>query len=48
SSNISDNDPIDSSLHQFNVNRADLGGDYPLLRVKSHSWTFTWKNHSLS
>ncbi|MBA0610657.1 hypothetical protein Godav_011473 [Gossypium davidsonii] len=26
--NISDNDPIDSSLHQLNVNKANLGGDY--------------------
>ncbi|MBA0795914.1 hypothetical protein Gohar_006740 [Gossypium harknessii] len=26
--NVSDNDPIDSSLHQLNVNRANLGGDY--------------------
>ncbi|MBA0762974.1 hypothetical protein Gotri_012512 [Gossypium trilobum] len=28
SSNVLDNDPIDSSLHQLNVNRADLGGEY--------------------
>ncbi|MBA0868579.1 hypothetical protein Goshw_015823, partial [Gossypium schwendimanii] len=28
SSNISDNNPIDSSLYQFNVNRVDLEGDY--------------------
>ncbi|MFQ6625735.1 hypothetical protein Gotur_005505, partial [Gossypium turneri] len=28
SSNVSDNDPVDSSLHQHNVNMADLGGDY--------------------
>ncbi|MBA0820665.1 hypothetical protein Gohar_019408, partial [Gossypium harknessii] len=28
SSNVSDNDPVDSSLHQLNVNKADLGGDY--------------------
>ncbi|MFQ6628658.1 hypothetical protein Gotur_007627 [Gossypium turneri] len=28
SSNILDNDPVDSSLHQHNVNSADLGGDY--------------------
>ncbi|MBA0828004.1 hypothetical protein Goarm_012732 [Gossypium armourianum] len=28
SSNILDNNPIDSSLHQHNVNSADFGGDY--------------------
>ncbi|MFQ6643239.1 hypothetical protein Gotur_018041 [Gossypium turneri] len=28
SSNILDNNPIDSSLNQFNVNRVDLEGDY--------------------
>ncbi|MBA0676374.1 hypothetical protein Goari_017853, partial [Gossypium aridum] len=28
SSNVSDNDPIDSILHQLNVNMADLEGDY--------------------
>ncbi|MFQ6653559.1 hypothetical protein Gotur_024895, partial [Gossypium turneri] len=28
SSNVSDNDPIDFSLHQLNINRANLGGDY--------------------
>ncbi|MBA0678433.1 hypothetical protein Goari_019781 [Gossypium aridum] len=28
SSNVSDNDPVDSSLHQLNVNRANLRGDY--------------------
>ncbi|MBA0626113.1 hypothetical protein Godav_003835 [Gossypium davidsonii] len=28
SSNVSDNDPNDSSLHQLNVNRVDLGGYY--------------------
>ncbi|MFQ6626010.1 hypothetical protein Gotur_004628, partial [Gossypium turneri] len=28
SSNVLDNDPVDSSLHQLNVNRADLGGEY--------------------
>ncbi|MBA0825064.1 hypothetical protein Goarm_021683 [Gossypium armourianum] len=28
SSNVSDNDPFDSSLHQLNVNRANLRGDY--------------------
>ncbi|MBA0610596.1 hypothetical protein Godav_011417 [Gossypium davidsonii] len=28
SSNVLDNDPVDSSLHQLNVNRADLGGQY--------------------
>ncbi|MBA0765251.1 hypothetical protein Gotri_014476, partial [Gossypium trilobum] len=28
SSNVSNNDPVDSSLHQHNVNSADLGGDY--------------------
>ncbi|MBA0788575.1 hypothetical protein Gotri_000027 [Gossypium trilobum] len=28
SSNVSDNDLIDSSLHQLNVNMADLEGDY--------------------
>ncbi|MBA0747524.1 hypothetical protein Gogos_004434 [Gossypium gossypioides] len=28
SSNVSDNDPDDSSLHQLNVNRVDLGGNY--------------------
>ncbi|MBA0755545.1 hypothetical protein Gogos_021636 [Gossypium gossypioides] len=28
SSNVSDNDPVDFSLHQHNVNMADLGGDY--------------------
>ncbi|MBA0789356.1 hypothetical protein Gotri_026257 [Gossypium trilobum] len=28
SSNVSDNDLVDSSLYQLNVNRADLGGDY--------------------
>ncbi|MBA0805480.1 hypothetical protein Gohar_004994 [Gossypium harknessii] len=27
-SNVLDNDPVDSSLHQLNVNRTDLGGDY--------------------
>ncbi|MBA0636696.1 hypothetical protein Godav_028975 [Gossypium davidsonii] len=27
-SNVWDNDPVDSSLHQLNVNRTDLGGDY--------------------
>ncbi|MFQ6652931.1 hypothetical protein Gotur_024579 [Gossypium turneri] len=26
--NVSDNDPVNSSLHQLNVNRADLGGEY--------------------
>ncbi|MBA0763267.1 hypothetical protein Gotri_012745, partial [Gossypium trilobum] len=28
SSNVSDNDHVDSSLHQLNVNRVDLGRDY--------------------
>ncbi|MBA0662245.1 hypothetical protein Goklo_006409 [Gossypium klotzschianum] len=28
SSNISDNNPIDSSLYQFNVNRVDLEEEY--------------------
>ncbi|MBA0853999.1 hypothetical protein Goshw_024786 [Gossypium schwendimanii] len=28
SSNVSDNDPVDSSLHQNNVNMVDLRGDY--------------------
>ncbi|MBA0735208.1 hypothetical protein Gogos_019072 [Gossypium gossypioides] len=28
SSNVSDNDIVDSSLYQLNVNRTDLGGDY--------------------
>ncbi|MBA0644162.1 hypothetical protein Goklo_028363 [Gossypium klotzschianum] len=28
SSNVSDNDPVDSSLHELNVNRANLRGDY--------------------
>ncbi|MFQ6628656.1 hypothetical protein Gotur_007627 [Gossypium turneri] len=28
SSNILDNNPVDSSLHQHNVNSADFGGDY--------------------
>ncbi|KAK5825499.1 hypothetical protein PVK06_020338 [Gossypium arboreum] len=28
SSNVSDNNPVNSSLYQFNVNRFDLGGDY--------------------
>ncbi|MBA0754670.1 hypothetical protein Gogos_020984 [Gossypium gossypioides] len=28
SSNVSDNDHVDSSLHQLNVNSVDLGGDY--------------------
>ncbi|MBA0863463.1 hypothetical protein Goshw_021446 [Gossypium schwendimanii] len=27
-SNVLDNDPVDSSLHQLNVNRTNLGGDY--------------------
>ncbi|MBA0729451.1 hypothetical protein Golax_020353, partial [Gossypium laxum] len=27
-SNVLDSDPVDSSLHQLNVNRTDLGGDY--------------------
>ncbi|MBA0878471.1 hypothetical protein Goshw_011431 [Gossypium schwendimanii] len=26
--NVSNNNPIDSSLQQLNVNRANLGGDY--------------------
>ncbi|MBA0620434.1 hypothetical protein Godav_006145 [Gossypium davidsonii] len=28
SSNVSGNDPVDFSLHQLNINRSDLGGDY--------------------
>ncbi|MBA0655616.1 hypothetical protein Goklo_008083 [Gossypium klotzschianum] len=28
SSNVSDNNSVDSNLHQHNVNMADLGGDY--------------------
>ncbi|MFQ6648461.1 hypothetical protein Gotur_021700 [Gossypium turneri] len=28
STNVSDNDHVDSSLHQLNVNRVDSGGDY--------------------
>ncbi|MBA0794537.1 hypothetical protein Gohar_018856, partial [Gossypium harknessii] len=28
SSNVSNNDPVDSSLHQLNVNSANLRGDY--------------------
>ncbi|MBA0645950.1 hypothetical protein Goklo_013976 [Gossypium klotzschianum] len=28
SSNVSDNDHVDSSLHQLNVNRVDLERDY--------------------
>ncbi|MBA0751680.1 hypothetical protein Gogos_000588 [Gossypium gossypioides] len=28
SSNVSGNVPVDSSLHQLNVNRVDLGGEY--------------------
>ncbi|MBA0750890.1 hypothetical protein Gogos_002271 [Gossypium gossypioides] len=27
-SNVSDNDYVDSNLHQLNVNRVYLGGDY--------------------
>ncbi|MFQ6624390.1 hypothetical protein Gotur_003767 [Gossypium turneri] len=27
-SNVSDNDHVDSSLHEVNINRVDLGGDY--------------------
>ncbi|MBA0877521.1 hypothetical protein Goshw_028087, partial [Gossypium schwendimanii] len=27
SSNVSDNNPVDSNLHQHNVNSADFGGD---------------------
>ncbi|MBA0575561.1 hypothetical protein Golob_027745 [Gossypium lobatum] len=38
SSNVSDNDHVDSSLHQLNVNRVDLGRDYdekPGLKLNS-------------
>ncbi|MBA0667928.1 hypothetical protein Goklo_000934 [Gossypium klotzschianum] len=28
SSNVPDNNPVGSSLHQYNVNNVDFGGDY--------------------
>ncbi|XP_040951409.1 uncharacterized protein [Gossypium hirsutum] len=60
SSNVSDKNPVDSGLDEHNDSSADFGGyfdesdDYKrnlnnlALRVRSHSWTFIWKNRSLS
>ncbi|MFQ6660588.1 hypothetical protein Gotur_029054 [Gossypium turneri] len=59
SSNVSNNDHVDSSLHQLKVNRVDLERDYDesddfklylseSSTKKGQSWTFIWKNQSLS
>ncbi|MBA0782905.1 hypothetical protein Gotri_000714, partial [Gossypium trilobum] len=47
--NISDNVPVDSSLHQLNVNRVDLGGEYdekPKLELNSEIDVLDYWNKS--
>ncbi|MBA0763268.1 hypothetical protein Gotri_012745, partial [Gossypium trilobum] len=49
SSNVSDNDHVDSSLHQLNVNRVDLGRDYdekPGLELNSQIDVLDYYNKS--